>query len=81
MNIMHKSSFFHVLSNFVVIFYFSHDLFVFPLTLLSFLQLLPYNNFASDVAIIPINLIGSNGGYRCLCNVCAGGAAGSFYYN
>ena len=48
---MHKSSFFHVLSNVVVIFYFSHDCFVFPL--LSFIQL------ASDVAIIQISLIGS----------------------
>ena len=69
--IMHKSSFFHVLSNFVVIFYFSHYCFVFPLTLLSFIQLLPYY-FASDFAIIQNSLIGSNGGNRCLCKVCAG---------
>ena len=59
------------MSNFVVVFYFSHDCFVFPLTLLSFIQL---NHFASDLAIIQISLIGSNGGNRRLCNVCAGGA-------
>ena len=73
MYIMHKSSFFNVLSNFVVIFYFSHYCFVFPLTLLSFSQLLPYY-FASDLAIIQNSLIGSNGGNRCPCKVCAGGA-------
>ena len=39
-------------------------------TLLSFMQLC----FASDVAIIQISVTGSNGGKRCLCNVCAGGA-------
>ena len=33
-----------------------------------------FNLFASGVAIIQISLIGSNGGNRCLCNVCAGGA-------
>ena len=43
MYIMQKSSFFHVLSNFVVIFYLN-------------------------------SLIGSNGGNRCLCKVCADGA-------
>ena len=73
MYIMRKSSFFHVLGNFVVIFYFSHYCFVFPLTLLSFIQLLP-QYFASDLAIIQNSLIGSNGGNRCLCKVCAGGA-------
>ena len=73
MYIMYKSSFFHVLSNFVVILYFSHYCFVFPLTRLSFIQLLPYY-FASDLAIIQNSLIGSNGGNRCLCKVCAGGA-------
>ena len=73
MYIMHKSLFFQVLSNFVVIFYFSHYCFVFPLTRLSFIQLLPYY-FASDPAIIQNSLIGSNGGNRCLCKVCAGGA-------
>ena len=56
----------------VVIFYFSHYCFVFQLTLLSFSQLLPYY-FASDLAIIQNSLIGSNGGNRCLCKVCAGG--------
>ena len=70
---MRKSSFLHVVSNFVVFFYFSHDCFVFPVTLLGFIQLLPFNHFASDVAIIQISLIGNNGGNRCLCNVCAGG--------
>ena len=45
---------------------------MFPLTLLSFNQLLPYY-FASDLAIIQNTLIGSNGGNRCLCKVCAGG--------
>ena len=59
MYIMHKSSFFHVISIFVVIFYFSHYCFVFQLTLLSFSQLLPYY-FASDLAIIQNSLIGSN---------------------
>ena len=70
---MHKSSVFHVLGNFVVIFYFSHYCFVFPLTRLSFIQQLPYY-FASDLAIIQNSLIGSNGGNRCFCKVCAGGA-------
>ena len=46
---------------------------MFPVTLLSFIQLLPYY-FASDLAIIQNRLIGSNGGNRCLCKVCAGGA-------
>ena len=73
MYIMHTSSFFHVMSKFVVIFYFSHYFFVFPLTRLSVIQLLPYY-FASDLAIIQNSLIGSNGGNRCLCKVCAGGA-------
>ena len=73
MYIMPKSSFFHVLSNFVVIFYFPHYCFEFPLTPLSFIQLLPYY-FASDLAIIQNSLIGSNGGNRCICKVCAGGA-------
>ena len=41
---MQKSSFFHVLSNFVVMFYFSHYCFVFPLTLLSFIQLCLFVN-------------------------------------
>ena len=53
----------HVVSNIVVVFYFSHDCFVFPLTLLS---------FASDVAIIQIGLIGSNGDNRCLCIIITG---------
>ena len=70
---MHKSSVFHVVGNFVVIFYFSHYCFVFPLTRLTFIQLLPYY-FASDLATIQNSLIGSNGGNRCLCKVCAGGA-------
>ena len=60
------------MSNCVVVFYFSHDCFVFPLTQLSFIQLLP--RFASDVAIIQISLIGSNCENRCLCNVCVGRA-------
>ena len=40
MYIMRKSSFLHVVRNFIVVFYFSHDCFVFPFTLLSFIQLL-----------------------------------------
>ena len=38
-----KASFFHVVSNVVVVFYFSHDCFVFPLKLLllNFIQVLP----------------------------------------
>ena len=47
---------------------------MFPLTLLSFIQLLPFTHFASVVAIIHISLIGSNGGNRCSCNVCTDGA-------
>ena len=61
-------------AEFFVIFYFSHYCFVFPLALLSFIQLLPYY-FASDLAIIQNSLIGSICGNRCLsCNVCVGGA-------
>ena len=70
MYITHKSSFFHIVSNFVTFLMIASCFHSHCSALFNCYR----NHFASDVAINQISLIGNNCDNRCHCNVCADGA-------